>query len=316
MEIISSVKSADNHTIKYVLRSKLNDYIEATYVDYYNKHVVCFSTMVGCPNRCVFCSNGYEHKNFVRVLTAHEMYQQIMAVVHKVKEDVGYDLENPRLSTVPFSKMRPTLFSAMGSGEPLCCCEELPEVFGFLKGQFPHTTRFVLSTTGNPVSCIIPLHYKLDELLRDRYRTTFSLHSARQEVRDKLMPGSPKISAIMDVLSKYQIKHHRHMDYNVLLFDNGINNTKEDAEAIANLLREYKLTKLVTIKLSIYNPVERCSLAPLSKLQIFEFGDILESLGVDYEFYRTNGSDVGAACGQLYSYKRQEMEKKETESDK
>lgn len=92
--------STDGITRKYVQRTHDNLKIETTHVNYINKHIICFSTQIGCNLGCKFCYNGIKH-NFKRNLTAEEIYTQIENIIKKEK----------------LNGDKPILFSAMGIGD-------------------------------------------------------------------------------------------------------------------------------------------------------------------------------------------------------
>ena len=110
---ISNVKySKDKVSRKYVQTTYDNFRIETLYVDYKNKHIICFSTQIGCNLKCKFCYNGLKH-NFKRNLTSEEICNQIENVIKE--ENINND--------------KPILFSAMGIGEPLLNYDNLIKDF-------------------------------------------------------------------------------------------------------------------------------------------------------------------------------------------
>ena len=56
--VLNQLISTDNKTSKFLVHIDNTTYVETTYVDYHNKHIVCFSSMAGCPVGCTFCVSG------------------------------------------------------------------------------------------------------------------------------------------------------------------------------------------------------------------------------------------------------------------
>ena len=113
--ITNILNSKDNVSRKYVQSTIDNYRLETLYVDYKNKHIICFSTQIGCSLGCKFCYNGLKH-NFKRNLTKEEICNQIENVIIKEK------LKNNK----------PILFSAMGIGEPLLNYDNLISALHYL----------------------------------------------------------------------------------------------------------------------------------------------------------------------------------------
>src|SRR4051812_24344056 len=78
MNILECHQSVDQITTKYVLQTG-GDLIECTHVDRPEKHIICFSTAVGCPVGCLFCCAS----DFRRRLSADEMVAQCLVVARR-----------------------------------------------------------------------------------------------------------------------------------------------------------------------------------------------------------------------------------------
>lgn len=291
MKIIEALKSSDSTTTKFIqMTLDGTTRVETTYVDYCNKHIICFATQVGCNYGCTFCANGLAH-NFRRNLECGEIFAQCQTVIDYIKLGNKYDLP------------KPFLFSAMGCGDPLANPENLEKAFYILHKIYPDS-KFALATTGKCLDNFFPLMDAIDRMELN-FKLTVSLHSAIGDVRKRLLPiceGDDDLNALMDTLKNYQRpqgKMPRHVEYNVVLFQ-GINDSKDDAKAIYKLLESRDLLDISTIKINKYNPVPRATLKPSDKVN--EFVGFLKDLGAPVEVYETNGSDVGAACGQLVAY--------------
>ncbi len=130
---------------------------------------LCISSQVGCAAGCTFCATG--KLGFIRNLTAAEMLDQVLLAKRLLREE-GKTLRN---------------VVVMGMGEPLRNEDNLFQCLEILRDKrfFNLSDNHLLvSTVGIP-----------DAMLRfaERFpniRLALSLHSARQEVREQIMPIS------------------------------------------------------------------------------------------------------------------------------
>ena len=287
MKLEKDLRSTDGITRKFVHVTEDNFRIEGTYVNYFNKHIVCFATQIGCSGRCVFCANGLANR-FHRNLTTIEMVLQCQSIINEVNtHDTSF-------------MQKPILFSAMGCGDPLLNSVYVCDAFKSLNAKYPHS-KFALATTGRLEQ---ELQLMLDNIygMEIRFKPTISLHSADDYKRRILLPGAGFLDELMPIMAKYQIHSPhktREADYNVVLFD-GINDSREDALRIYSLLSSYRLIPLSTVKINKYNPVDGSPVKPSQRQ--YEFVEYLKYLNVNVEIYETNGVDIGAACGQLINY--------------
>lgn len=265
--------SKDKVSRKYV-QTTADDYrIETLYVDYKNKYIICFSTQVGCNLRCKFCYNGIRH-NFKRNLTSEEICNQIENVMRE---------ERP-------NKDKPILFSAMGIGEPLLNYDNLIKAFHILDKKYPNN-KFALATTGVNLKNILNLAKDLKDI--NKFKLTISLHSADEEKRNCLMPISSDLISLVKTVKKYKAISGREVEWNYVLFNN-INDSIEDAKKLFELLGKDEY-----IKINKFNKVEISELSESKNKDIFI--STLESLGMQVEYYETNGVDIDGACGQMIS---------------
>lgn len=272
IKIIDIAYSSDNVTKKYVQKTNDNYKIETTYVDYINKHIICFSTQVGCNLGCLFCYNGLK-KNYKRNLTWQEMCEQIENVIMEINLNTD----------------KPILFSAMGIGEPLLNYDNLIKAFLYLNNKYPNN-KFALATTGVNLDNIL----KLSEDLKDikNFKLTISLHSAFSDKRKYLMPISTNISLLVETVKKYQVLSGREVEWNYVLFD-GINDSLTDAKEL------YKLLGKAYIKINRFNKVEISELTESNNVK--KFISELKKYGMQVEYYETNGVDINGGCGQMIS---------------
>src|SRR6202165_6021818 len=145
--------------------------VEAVVMRYTDRSTLCISSQAGCPIGCPFCATG--KFPFGRNLKAHEIVEQAVDAVRFLAA------EGRRLSHVVF----------MGMGEPMANYASVvesvrrmadPELLGI------SPRRIVVSTSG-----LIP---RIEELGEEKIPVTLaiSLHAARDELRDVLVPINRK----------------------------------------------------------------------------------------------------------------------------
>jgi 23S rRNA (adenine2503-C2)-methyltransferase len=85
----------------------------------------------------------------------------------------------------------------------------------------------------------------------------------------------------------------------------GINDTEEDARALAELARAFEARAGVRPRLSIvpYNHIAAGDADPFQRGQVDHFLDLLVAHGLRPHLRYSGGSDVAAACGQLAAQK-------------
>jgi 23S rRNA (adenine2503-C2)-methyltransferase len=246
-----------------------------------SRTAVCVSTQVGCQAGCPFCATA--RMGLHRNLTAPEIVQQVLLAAQITRQD-----DRP---------LRNVVF--MGMGEPLHNEENLYEAIRFL--NHPQTfniplRRLSVSTVGVPDA----MRRLIDTF--PGIQMAFSLHSARPELRSRLVPWSRRYSweemqeALRYVASKP--KTHRHqgpvMIEHILIED--VNDSDEDADALVEYLRGM----YVMINLIPYNENSFVqNWKPTSRQRRSDFANRLRQAGIYTTIRYSMGSDVQAACGQL-----------------
>ncbi len=273
MKIHDIDDSKDGVSRKYIQITPDNFRIETSYVNYKNKHIICFSTQIGCNLGCKFCYNGIKH-NFKRNLTTKEICEQIENVIQKEKPNND----------------KPILFSAMGIGEPLLNYDNLIETFYYFNKKYPNS-KFALATVGIDLKNILKLAVDLKDI--EKFKLTISLHSADENRRSNLIPISNNLTSLVKTVDEYQQISGRKVEWNYVLFNN-INDSFNDAKKLFELLG-----KDAYIKINKFNKVEISDLMESKNVDSFILE--LRKYGMQVEYYETNGSDINAACGQMIS---------------
>ena len=250
--------------------------VEAVVMRYADRSTLCISSQAGCPIGCPFCATG--KFPFGRNLKAHEIVEQAVDAVRLLAT------EERRLSHVVF----------MGMGEPMANYHAViesvrrmadPELLGI------SPRRIVVSTSG-----LIP---RIEQLGEEHVPVTLaiSLHAARDELRDVLVPINRKypLGELVGAAQGYAIKTGRRVSYEwVLLAD--VNDTERDAKELGRLLRR----KLAHVNLIPFNPVEDTPYRAPDRSVIRRFKEMVEGQGLNVTVRDTRGRDADAACGQLH----------------
>jgi len=236
---------------------------------------VCISSQAGCAVGCPFCATG--ELGFGRDLESAEMVDQVR-FWRQWLAGVGQ-----RLTNVVF----------MGMGEPLLNTDRVlaaasaitdPERLGL---GARHVT---ISTSG-----VVP-GMDLLTAQRPQYTLAVSLHAARQELRDVLVPLNRRypVEEVVQAADRYAEQTRRRITYEYVMIE-AINDTTLDSAALAELLGG----RLAHVNLIPMNPVAHTPWKPSSIERTEAFAARLREAGIETTVRRNRGVDIGAACGQL-----------------
>jgi 23S rRNA (adenine2503-C2)-methyltransferase len=236
---------------------------------------LCISSQAGCAVGCPFCATG--ELGLWRDLAVAEVVDQARYWRAQLAA------EGRRITNVVF----------MGMGEPflntdavLAACAALSDGNRFGLGQ----RHIAVSTSG-----VIPGIERLTSLRR-QYTLAVSLHAARPELRDILVPLNRRypVADVVTAATAYAEATGRRVTYEMVMIS-GVNDTPPDARAAATLLRD----SLAHVNLIPMNPVAHTPWQPSSPERVAAFAETLRASGVDTTVRRNRGLDIGAACGQL-----------------
>jgi 23S rRNA (adenine2503-C2)-methyltransferase len=123
-----------------------------------------------------------------------------------------------------------------------------------------------------------------------------SLHAARPALRDLLVPLNRRwpVGQVVDAATDYSDATGRRVTYELVMIG-GINDTPDDAHAVADLLRG----RLAHVNLIPMNPVAHTPWQPSPPGRIEQFATVLRETGLRTTVRRNRGVEIGAACGQL-----------------
>jgi len=263
--------SADG-TVKWVMELADGQRIETVNIPEGDRNTVCVSSQVGCSLNCSFCSTAQQ--GFNRNLTVSEVIGQVWYATR-------------------FLGQTPSNVVMMGMGEPLVNFENVVAAMSIMQDDLAYMiskTKVTLSTSG-----IVPkielLNSKIDVSL------AVSLHSARNELRDELVPINIKypLEQLIPACKAFIGDAKRaKITWEYVMLD-GINDSVADAKALIRLLEGVPSK----VNLIPFNPFPgtdyTCSPADV----IERFRQRLKKSGLIATTRKTRGDDVDAACGQL-----------------
>jgi 23S rRNA (adenine2503-C2)-methyltransferase len=237
---------------------------------------LCVSSQVGCAARCGFCATG--HMGGGHNLTRDDILDQVTQANRLLRPE-GRAVRNVVL---------------MGMGEPLhneAAVYEALEVLLAPSGFGLSPAHVLVSTVGIP-----------DAMARcaerfPRVGLALSLHSARQEQRERLIPLARRypLDVLRAAVARVTAIQRRPVMIEYLMLA-GLNDTDDDLHALTDYLRGLP----VHVNLIPYNAIdeapELCGTAPARRR---EFAAALSAAGFVVTVRYSLGADIAAACGQL-----------------
>lgn len=268
-------KSSDG-TIKNAV--KLHDHliVESVLIPTATRSTACVSSQVGCSLDCTFCATAKIKR--MRNLNADEIYDQVVAMDQQSRLYFGRPLSN-----IVF----------MGMGEPLMNYNNLikaidkitqPEALGM------SPSRITVSTSGIP-KMIIKM---ADDQVR--FGLAISLHSARQTLRQELMPFAEKfpLEELASAIRYWYQKTKKPVTYEYVVWK-GINDGEEDIRALVDFCKPTPCK----VNLISYNPIGEDKFLQADKSSVEAYQSTLEAHKITATIRRSRGKDIDAACGQL-----------------
>jgi 23S rRNA (adenine2503-C2)-methyltransferase len=239
------------------------------------RHTLCISSQAGCAVGCPFCATG--ELGFTRDLEAAEILDQVRHAARRLA------LDGRRLTNVVF----------MGMGEPLLNLDNVLAAVQALAdpSRFGLGARHVTVSTSGVVPGIERL-----TALGPQFTLAVSLHAARDPLRDALVPLNRRwpVADVVRAAREHARATGRRITYEVTMIG-GINDTPEDAEALAGLLGgDHAHVNLIPM-----NPVAHTPWQASPMPVIERFAARLRRSGISTTIRRNRGQEIGAACGQL-----------------
>jgi len=270
-------------TRRYLMQTADGYPVETVFIPSEKRDTICFSSQSGCPLKCDFCLTA--KLGLLRNLTAGEIVEQIIIVLNDV---YGVGVETPH----------GTNLVGMGAGEPFLNYENLIAALQIVadeNGLFIVPNRVTISTAG-----IVPKIYEF-AALENRPHLAISLSSARDELRNTLMPVNKRWSLddLMSAAKEFEgsLRRGERFTFEYVMLG-GVNDSDADANELAKLLDRYQLSR-VKINLIPHNGAEQLNYKTSTPERVERFKSILESRGVSAYVRQPRGRDIYAACGQL-----------------
>ena len=273
---IDTQQRSSDGTIKNAVKLHDQLVVESVLIPTASRTTACVSSQVGCSLDCVFCATAALKR--MRNLNADEIYDQVVAIDHQSKL-----YHNRPLSNIVF----------MGMGEPLMNYKNVIAAIDKIthpEGLAMSPKRITLSTSGIP---------KMIRKMADdnvKFRLAVSLHSARQEVREKIMPFAKKfdLKDLVDSLVYWNEYSKKQITFEYIVWE-GINDQKEDIHALV------ALCKRIPSKVNIiqYNTIDGSLMKQAQQSVIDDYITALTRARVKVTYRRSRGLDIDAACGQL-----------------
>ncbi|KAK3257799.1 hypothetical protein CYMTET_33125 [Cymbomonas tetramitiformis] len=224
--------------------------------------------------RLTVCVSSQGKGGFARNLKANEIVDQVLAV----QEYFGQ-----RVTHIVF----------MGMGEPLLNLPSVIAAHRCLNQEVGIGARnMTISTVGVPNAIMKLAKHKIQSTL------AVSLHAPNQDLRIQLIPSAkvyPIEALLMDCQAYFNYTKRRvSFEYTLLA---GVNDSRDDARELGQLLRKYGLAGHVNI--IPYNPVDGAPYDRPTKRGVEEFKQELEKYKMEVTVRETRGLEAAAACGQL-----------------
>ena len=277
LELDARHDSAIDGASKLVFRTQAGQRLETVILRIATgRTTLCVSSQVGCAVRCSFCATG--QMGMAIDLTRDEIIDQVVQANRLLAP------ENRAVRNVVF----------MGMGEPLLTETAVHAALAVLASPAAFNltpARLLVSTVGIPEAMVrCATRYP-------RLGMALSLHSARQEIRERIIPLARRYpldrlrQAIADVT---RIQQQPLMIEYLLL--GGVNDTDADATALVDYLAGLP----VTVNLIPYNPIDESQgFVASTPTRRGEFARMLHDAGFVVRVRYSLGSDIAAACGQL-----------------
>ena len=129
-----------------------------------------------------------------------------------------------------------------------------------------------------------------------RFRLAVSLHSARQEIREQIMPFTKKI-ILTDLLES--LRYWAECTGQIITYEYVVWKHINDSQIDINALVAFCKKTPCKVNLIEYNTVEGTGFESTSSTIIQQYISALEKIRIPVTFRRSRGGDIDAACGQL-----------------
>ncbi len=289
--VLRTSTADDGMTRKVLLSMRDGEAVESVLMLYESgRATVCVSTQAGCAMGCPFCATG--QAGFRRQLGLGEVLRQVTVAQRLLCTD-------SRDGLPPGVPDHVTNVVFMGMGEPLANTAVTVEAVRWLTAAdgFGLSARSVtVSTVG-----LVPGIRRLTELALP-ITLAVSLHAPDDALRDDLVPVNRQhpLDELIAACRDHLAATGRRMTFEYVLID-GINAAPAQAADLARLVRRVGTRPLPHVNLIPMNPTPAVPWAAPSEAGQRRFADVLLAAGVPATVRRNRGTQIDAACGQLYA---------------
>jgi len=275
---VAEARRSSDGTRKLLLRLNDGEEIETVIIPADDRVTLCMSSQAGCAMRCGFCATA--RMGLHRNLTAAEIVGQIFAA----RRELGVDLAL-------------TNYVFMGMGEPLANYPRLLQAITVMTAPWAMAIsprRITVSTVG-----VLPM---MERLLTDTsVNLAVSLHATTDDVRDRIAPINQRypLKQLLETCARLPLKRRSRITFEYVMLS-GVNDSPADARRLVKLLAPLK----AKVNLIFFNPFEGSGFVGTSRLAVQGFQAILHRGNLTATIRESRGSDIAAACGQLYAQHR------------
>ena len=273
---------SNDGTRKWLLRTDPGIEFETVFIPEPGRGTLCISSQVGCTLNCRFCHTGTQ--KLVRNLTPEEIVGQVM-IAREALGDWPSTKENRRVTNVVL----------MGMGEPLYNFDNVKQAMALVSdgdGLAFSKRRITLSTAG-----VVPMITRAGHEIG--CSLAISLHSARDEIRDVIVPINKKypLKELLEACRSYPgVSNARRITFEYVMLK-GVNDSLADARELVRAIRGIP----AKINLIPFNPWPGAPYECSDWEQIEKFAEIVNRAGYASPVRTPRGRDIMAACGQLKS---------------
>lgn len=273
---VDEMQRSEDGTIKNAVRLYDGKVVESVLIPTDTRITACISSQVGCSLDCNFCATARLKR--MRNLNPDEIYDQVVAIQNEAQSFYGRPLTN-----IVF----------MGMGEPLMNYNNVLAAIDKItspEGLGMSPKRITVSTVGLS---------KMIRKLADedpKFKLALSLHSARDEVRDRIMSINLKnpVADLIQALQYWYQKTKSRVTLEYVVWKN-INDGPEDIAALVRFCKQVP-TKVNLIE---YNPIDDGEFQQADFAAVEAYQRALQEINVVATVRRSRGKDIDAACGQL-----------------
>ncbi len=262
-----------------------------------DRYTICISSQAGCPMRCAFCATG--KSGFKRNLTVEEIVDQYRFCQRELAKI------NNRVNNIVL----------MGQGEPLVNYDNVKKALNIILANSDlGPTKITLSTVG-----YIP---SMEKMITDTdfppVRFAFSLHSAIEESRKKIIPTNKP--GFLEWLVKWGNEYHQkfgnrtHFIGFEYIMLSGVNDDEAHLQALITYCKRFPIVRVNLIPYNTTN--DSATVDEINKLEeqmgsnyriftrtphelIEHWHESLMAAGITSTIRYSQGQDIAAACGQL-----------------